>query len=279
MMKTSKLTKHLAGQYRTGVATLRTLGVCWATMAGIACTNLGQAAPYEGDQLVIGDTAEIAGGTAATWARVNGAGKVIWVGLTIPISMVEYMPPRGTGPAGAVAALNFPPVVQATTYFDHVQIQSQLTGHPNGGADPNRYLTPHFDFHFMGIPVAEVWAIPGGNFAAQVPSARLPRGYLQPESHSLPQMGRHSVALDEFLATDHWRFTMIAGFLPDASYMHFIEPMVTQEFLLSRKNFNLPIPTPSVLGRATSYPTECLAHYDKDADAYHIVFKGFKPIE
>ena len=278
-MKTSKLTKHLAGQYRTGVATIRTLGVCLAAMTGLPCTSLGQAVPDDGDQLVVGDTAEIAGGTAAAWARVNGGGKVVWVGLTIPLSMVENMPPRGTGPAGAVAALNFPPVVQATTYFDHVQIQSQLAGHPNGGADPNRYMTPHFDLHFMGIPVADVWAIPGGPFGAQVPAERVPRGYLQPENHSLPQMGRHSLALDEFLATDHWLFTMIAGFLPDASYMHFIEPMITKEFLLSRKNFNLPVPAPAVLGRATSYPTECLAHYDKDADAYHIVFKGFKPIE
>ena len=37
--------------------------------------------------------------------------------------------------------------------------------------------------------------------------------------------------------------------------------------------------TPARLGRATSYPTDCVVAYDKDADAYHIVFKGFEAIE
>lgn len=76
-----------------------------------------------------------------------------------------------------------------------------------------------------------------------------------------------------------WRFTMIAGFLPDASYMHFIEPMITQEFLRRRENFALEVPRPAALGRAVNYPTECVVHFDKEAEVCHIVFKGFKPIE
>jgi hypothetical protein len=72
---------------------------------------------------------------------------------------------------------------------------------------------------------------------------------------------------------------MIAGFLPDASYMHFLEPMVTFDFLLLRQNFTLPVPQPAVLGRATQYPTEFGVLYDKDLDAYHTVFKGFESIE
>ena len=103
-------------------------------------------------------------------------------------------------------------------------------------------------------------------------------GHAQPE-FSVPQMGRHAERLNEFTATDPWMLTMIAGFLPDASYMHFIEPMITREFLLKRENTTLPVPTPAVLGRATQYPTECVVAYDKDLDAYHIVFKGFEAIE
>ena len=61
--------------------------------------------------------------------------------------------------------------------------------------------------------------------------------------------------------------------------MHFVEPMVTQEMFLRRQNFSLPVPTPAVLGRSTNYPTDCVVLYDKDADALHIVFKGFEPIE
>jgi hypothetical protein len=242
---------------------------------------VSRAAPENQDKFIIGDTAEIAGGIAAAWARVNGGGKVIWVGLTIPLSMAESMPAPGTGPARAVAVLNFPQVVQDTTYFNHAEIQSNQLGHGSNPAyvDPHRYEAPHFDFHFYNIPVDDVFLVPPGVFSAQVPADRLPVGYGQPENRSVPQMGRHAALLTEFTATEPWLLTMIAGFLPDASYMHFIEPMITQEFLLRRKNFTLPIPMPAVLGRATSYPTECVVHYDKDADAYHIVFKGFEPIE
>jgi len=233
------------------------------------------------DKIIIGETAQIAGGTAATWARVNGGGKVIWVGLTIPLSMAENMPTPGAGPAGAVASLNFPPIVQETSYFNHAEIQSNQHGHGANPlyADPHRYEAPHFDFHFYNIPIADVWLLPPGVFPAQVAADRLPAGYGQPAERSIPQMGRHAALLTEFTATEPWLLTMFAGFLPDASYMHFLEPKITQEFLLRRENFSLPVPLPATLGRSTSYPTECEVHYDKDADAYHIVFKGFEPIQ
>jgi hypothetical protein len=253
-------------------------------LAGLLAVTFMQAstsAEDGADKFIFGDTATIAGGTAATWARVNGAGKVIWVGLTFPLSMVENMPPRGSGPAGAIAVLNFPAVVQATTYFNHVEIHSNRMGHPAAGEDLHRYEAPHFDFHFYNIPVADVWPIPAGIFTSQVPAERLPAGYGQPEPRSVPQMGRHCQTLEELAATeeDHWLYTMTAGFMPDASYMHFIEPMVTRELLLTRQNFSLPVPTPAVLGLATRYPSECEVHYDEDSDAYHIVFRGFEPVE
>lgn len=235
------------------------------------------------DKIIAGESVSVGGGTAATWARVNGGGKVIWVGLTIPLSMVENMPAPGTGPAGAVAVLNYPPVVQQTTYFNHAEIHSNLHGHPANPrfADIHRYEAPHFDFHFYAIPAAQVRTIPfvpPSPLLPRAPADRVPAGYAQPE-FSVPQMGRHAGPLSEFTATDPWLLTMIAGFLPDASYMHFIEPMITREFLLRRENFTLPVPTPAILGRATQYPTECEVYYDRELDAYHIVYKGFEPIE
>lgn len=256
----------------------RILTTLWLGAVVLAFSG-GEAKAGPKHKFVAGESVSLASGTVATWARVNGRGKVIWVGLTIPLSMVENMPPRGAGPAGAIAVLNFPPVVQATTYFNHAEIHSNQQGHGSGTVDPHRYEAPHFDFHFYSIPVAAVLTIPPGPFFAQVPADRLPEGYTQPEAFSVPQMGRHAGTIDEHAAPGHWLHTMIAGFLPDASHMHFIEPMITQEFLLSRENTELPVPTPAVLGRTTSYPTECIVHYDKHANAYHIVFKGFEPIE
>ena len=173
-MKTNSIANHLLRRAQAVVGAIPALGACFAILAALACPNVCQAAPDGGDEIIVGETTQIAGGTVATWARVNGGGKVIWVGLTIPLSMVENMPPRGSGPAGAVAALNFPPVVQATTYFNHAEIHSQRAGHANSGADPDRYKTPHFDFHFYGIPVANVRTIPGGFFFVNPPADRLP---------------------------------------------------------------------------------------------------------
>ncbi len=258
---------------RTSILTTLFLATAMLTLPGSA-----GAQPSQSEKIVNGESAVIAGGLASTWARVNEQGKVIWVGLTIPLSMAENMPPPGSGPAGAVAVLNYPLVVKETTYFNHAEIQSNPFGHPTNPAyaQPTRYSAPHFDFHFYSIPVADVFPIPAGLFFTPVAADRLPAGWAQPEARSVLQMGRHSGPLSERTATDIWMATMIAGFLPDASSMHFIEPMVTQELLLTRQNFTLPVPTPAVLGTATRYPTEFVAHYDKELDAYHFVFKGFE---
>jgi hypothetical protein len=252
----------------------------WLAAIALALSG-GAAVADQPDKFIAGDSVAVGGGTVSTWARVNGVGKVIWVGLTIPVSMAENMPERGTGPAGAFAVLNYPAVVQETTYFNHAEIQGNDHGHATNPvyAQTNRYSAAHFDIHFYNIPVADVFPIPPGLFFTPAPAERVPLGWAQPEARSVPQMGRHAGPLTEFTATDHWLATMIAGFLPDASYMHFIEPMVTTELLLKRETFTLPVPQPAVLGRATQYPTECVVAYDKDADAYHIVFKGFEAIE
>src|SRR5215213_8951433 len=110
---------------KTYIPNLRSLAsfVC-VVSAALIHPNVSSAAPANEDKIIVGNTAIVSGGEVSTWARVNGGGEVIWVGLTIPLSMVENMPPPGSGPAGAVVVLNFPPVVQANTYFNHAEIQS-----------------------------------------------------------------------------------------------------------------------------------------------------------
>ena len=78
---------------------------------------------------------------------------------------------------------------------------------------------------------------------------------------------------------------MLAGFppavegLPDPTQMHHIEPMVSREFLLERKDFELPVPMPKEFGRAMRYPTRFVAEYDADLDAYLFVFSEFVSVE
>lgn len=240
-------------------------------VSALALTTMVHAAPPQ-DKLVMGETLEVGDATLATWARVNGAGKVTWVGVTIPLALAE-----ANLAGGSVAVLAFPAVVQETTYFNHFQLHAEPEGHPGmmGFTNPERYFVPHFDFHFYAVEPAEVEAIP---FALpplpEVSGDRLPRGYAQPDI-SVPMMGRHSGLLSEFSETGPLDATMIAGFLPDGSVMHFIEPMVSYEYLLERKNFSLRVPQPKTLGWQTSYPTQMIATYDAELDAFHFVFKGF----
>ena len=194
----------------------------------------------------------------------------------MPLALVENMPPEGH-----IAMLSYPPVVKATTYFDYAEIHSMPAGHPTNPAyvDKNRYGVAHYDFHFYSIPESQVATIPFGFFSQEAAADRLPKFYAQPEAISIPGMGRHSAPISELTATDHWLATMLAGFLPNASSMHFLEPMATREFLLQRRSFVMQVPRPSVLGRATRYPTELVVLYDKDADAYQFMFTGFRPMQ
>jgi len=281
-MKISTISQHVRRTGRIGIGSLALAAVAAALLFvnDTAAAGNGSARGNE-DKFVAGESTVVSGGTVSTWARVNGKGKVIWVGMTMPVEMIQNQPPSGSGPAGAVAVLNFPAVVQDTTYFNHVEIHSQRHGHvtPPQYVQPNRYGAPHFDIHFYSIPVEEVWTIPGRTPPLPpVAPELLPAGWAQPGG-SLAQMGRHAQLHSEFTATDPWLGTMVAGFLPDASYMHFIEPMITREFLLRRQNFTLPVPMPETLGRATRYPTELVVHWDKDANAYHFIFKGFEEKE
>jgi hypothetical protein len=60
-----------------------------ACLAGVLALSGAAVQADSGDKIIVGESVSFAGGTVATWARANGGGKVIWVGLTIPLSLVE----------------------------------------------------------------------------------------------------------------------------------------------------------------------------------------------
>jgi hypothetical protein len=236
-------------------------------------------------QLVIGDAELIDGNLVVSWARVHSSHGVKEVGVTIPVAVFDDMPDEdGDGPHGAFTTLEFPDVVQETTYFNHVELHSNPHGHdtPPGSVNPIRNSVPHFDFHFYAIDEEEVWLIPASTLPPpllpRVPAERLPAGYTQP-GPSLAEMGRHSGPLWALFDPDFLSTIMIAGFLPDASQMHFVEPMVSRERLLERTDFELPLPMPAAFGRTMLYPTRFVAEYDADLDAYHFVFSDFVTVE
>lgn len=242
-------------------------------------------------RLVFGDAALVDGNLVTTWARVLRGEVVKEVGVTIPVALFDHQPLEdGDGPAGAIASLAFPQLVQEQTFFNHFELQSEPEGHvaPPGSVNPDRNRVPHFDFHFYAISEDVVWEIPlvrpPSLALPAVPAERLPEGYIQPGFSQL-QMGRHSSPAWSLLDPNPLSAIMIAGFLPaveglpDPRQMQFIEPMISREVLLERNDFELPVPMPDVFGRLMHYPTKCEAEYDADLDAYHFVFSEFVAVE
>jgi hypothetical protein len=92
-----------------------------------------------GSRLVWGESAIVDGGRIVTWAVVSADNQVLAVGVTFSEKLAEEMPEHGDGPAGAFASLEFPAIAQATTFFNHLEIQSNLEGHvtPPGAVNPN----------------------------------------------------------------------------------------------------------------------------------------------
>lgn len=254
------------------------LGVAVAAPEEAGHAVAAVAAENQGARVLWGQSGVIDGARVVAWALVSPHdGTVLAAGVTFSLKLAETMPQPGDGPDGAIAALAFPAVVQNTTFFNHLEIHSNPDGHeaPPGSVNPDRNRVPHFDFHFYGIPEEQVWAIPDQRPPLPVvPADRLPAGYTQP-GRSVLQMGRHSGPIWALSDPNPLSTIVLVGYLPDGSQMHFLEPMISQEVLLARQDFTLPVPTPRDLGRAspTLYPTSFNALFQ--GDTYSFVYSGF----
>jgi hypothetical protein len=213
----------------------------------------------QGVRLIWGERTVVDGSPIATWALLDPHDDtVLAAGVTFSQDLADEMPEPGDGPDGAIASLEFPAVVQEATFLYHIEIQSNPHGHeaPPGSVNPDRNRVPHFDFHFYSIPEEQVWLIPAqAPPLPKVAADYLPAGYTQP-GPSILQMGRHAAPLWSLADPDPLTAVMLAGFLPDGSRMHFLEPMISQEVLLSEQDFTLDVPMPKLFGSKMLYPTQ-----------------------
>jgi len=228
-----------------------------------------------GSRLVWGESAIVDGSRIVTWAVVSADNQVLAVGVTFSQKLAKDMPDDGDGPAGAFASLEFPAIVQETTFFNHLEIQPEPHGHISPpGSNGTVYSVPHFDFHFYSIAEEEVLSIPAKN-PPLPPAYEIPAGYL-PAGPSLAEMGRHS-SPRSVLSMEKLTAVMVLGYLPDGSQVHFLEPMVSQEVLLSEQDFSLDVPMLTTFGREMLYPTQFEATFQ--GNSWSFVFSGFVAVE
>jgi hypothetical protein len=229
-----------------------------------------------GARVLWGEAVVIDGARVVTWALVSPRDNTILaVGATFSEKLAEKMPEPGDGPAGAIASLEFPALVQETTFFNHLEIQPEPDGHVSPpGSNGTVYSVPHYDFHFYSIPEEEVLSIPAQS-PPLPPAYAVPADYL-PAGPSLAEMGRHS-SPRSILSVERLSAVMVLGYLPDGSQMHFLEPMVSQETLLAQQDFTLDVPVLTTFGREMLYPTTFEATFQ--GNTWSFVFSDFVSVQ
>jgi hypothetical protein len=204
-----------------------------------------------------------------SFSNVDDAGNILGVGVLIPVSFFETVPSDEPAFQGSVG-VEMPADVRDKTFVQLLRINWLAGGH-----GPEPYHAPHFDLHFYRGSKAEVSAISCPDpepFAAEL----LASGYETP-STCVAGMGYHAwpsadVAGGEFSAS------IILGYA--AQRMVFIEPMVTQELLVSRQDFERDIVRPvSAGGASTLYPAHFSAKYSAADDSYRLEFSQFQSID
>lgn len=207
------------------------------------------------------------GPRVSSWARLDAADFVVEAGVTIPFELLESPPEQpGKGPANAIVVLPFPEIVRNSTFLNHFELNWEKHGH-----EPPVFMVPHFDFHFYSIPPAEVMQVVALD-PLQPAADLIPAGYIYPGRElSVPQMGVHAVRPADL--ERQFSDVLIFGFY--GGKMTFIEPMVTRDRMLEKKDITYDIPVPRFSGHAVRYPTKVDIRYDGNANAYRITFSGF----
>ncbi len=249
---------------RAGVGRLRPL---LALAVLLAAGGARQAAAEAQERIERGPAVRLAGGQAATWARLDERNTPVQVGVTISYGVLVNPPAEpGTGPAGAIAVVDFPQAVQAATFLNHFELHWEAQGHL-----PQPFTVPHFDLHFYRLPPALVERIIGPD--RDPPGAsRIPGNYLYLGAGGFtPQMGTHAVNPDDLKRP--FTAVMVLGY--SGGRLNFLEPMITASWLRERRDVSLDVPVPRVLDGRTLCPTRFDAYYDADTDSYQFVFGGF----
>src|SRR4051812_6026542 len=78
-------------------------------------------------KIQLGPPSQIYGSDATTWAKVDCTEKVVEVGFNLNMVSIENAPTDPVG--GFIAAIEFPEIVKATTFFNHVGLWWEPHGH------------------------------------------------------------------------------------------------------------------------------------------------------
>lgn len=219
--------------------------------------------------IVQGEAVPIGQGQGRAFVDMDRNGQLRSVGIMLSEEAMQGLPEQDHGEyiLRLPAILNVPP-------FNHMVVNWEPHGHIPEGV----YNVPHFDFHFYFISEEARAAITctGDNLAVcltQPVPDRIPPYYV-PTPDGVPQMGWHWIdpRSPEFNG-QKFTSTYIYGFYDGKN--HFVEPMVTREFLMQKPQFTQSVPVPKELSYKGYLPQSYAVTYDENCKQYFIILKDF----
>ncbi|MGI8581468.1 MAG: hypothetical protein ACR2KX_04715 [Chitinophagaceae bacterium] len=197
-----------------------------------------------------GPQVQMGNGHVRSWINITRKDDLpLAIGIEFTSNSFENLPTADANIEDHRFDLKLHQKAMAVTPFDHLTLNWEPEGHPPF------YFTPHFDMHFYKISIAQQ------NTITDVPGPAPAPGYL-PLSYvirgaTVPQMGTHWLdpRSPEFPPTSApFTHTFIYG--SNNGNVHFLEPMITRDFLVSGTSFSTPFPQPLHFSPSgTYYPT------------------------
>lgn len=261
----------------TAKAVGRALLPATAFLAAIGLSGSSMAAQKSSEHAYWGKSVAVGRGNARVLVSSDAHGKLASVAVVMTEGALEGLP---TTPNKKMSEGEWPYVLPMPskgpkTGITHVYLDWHSQGHP----PPNIYTVPHFDFHFYYVSRAARMKV---KFKGKDdPGLKAPEAVLLPADYhfvpdtAVPEMGVH--AIDTTSPEFHGKpftATFIYGYY--RGELTFVEPMVTQAFLLSKPDMMGPVKTPMKYSRRGYYPTSYAVKYDAAHKAYMIELSGLR---
>jgi len=228
------------------------------------------------EKTIYGQSIPMGNGIARSWVTLDAAGNPTAVGVHLSKEALNDLPehsmdmPDMDDPMMGMVyyEIDLPAEAKAKTPYNHIGVDWNPMGHP-----PGFYQLPHFDAHFYMITPAQQQQIGDELSDTKIlaaPAAKyLPADYIDAQVN-VPLMGKHW--FDKFSPElNGQKFTQTFIYGSYNSEIAFLEPMFTQEYLLSRPNDTFPIKQPADFQRkGLYYPTTYSIRYDSKTEMYII---------
>lgn len=222
--------------------------------------------PVETNTTTYGTPVTVGGGQGRSYVVRKSDGTPITIGVAINAAGMSGF----ADPDAAVEHILSVPAEGASIGIEHIS----LDYNPKGHEPDSIYTLPHFDVHFYQISNTERDAIAPGLDTLNPPANAVAPNYADPSGFAVPRMGRHfvDVTSHEFHGTKFDK-TFIYGY--SKGMMIFLEPMVTIEYMLMKKDESAPIAQPAVYQRPGKYyPTSYRVFFNSTTNEYCVELNG-----